>query len=298
MQHARSPHVPEFVRDMIDSTEGAIASTSRAPRRPIDWRKLEAHLADVGALHAVVYRLLRDLIPAGVLSFYWFWKHPGVFFQGGAWWYNPHVSLVEIAMLVGVTMAFRLSAASQRRSNHPLIHKEISANFGAAFVSSLVIFPALFFRLGALQAVRVASGFLAATSVLSVALLVAACLIGWFSFSALIGRREVLIVGSGPAAQAVFDELLNSPIYHLTGILDDNFVGATLAPARDDSFPQGGSFTMQEHHLGGLDRLDSAWNCAILRTCFKPALRSWIAASMAAAATPSCAWSAMTRLAT
>ena len=240
---------------MINSPARAISSPIERPksRRNFDWKKLEGHLADVGALHASVYRLLRDLVPATVLSFYWFWKHPGLMFHGSAWWYTPRVSLLEVGMLGLVTLLSWLTARAARRSNEELIHREISANVLAAFMSALVILPGLVARFGGLRALRVAAGFFTATSGLSLALLAVTCLVGWFSFETLIARREVLIVGSGPAAQAVFEELLDSPVYHVKGVLDNRFVGAN---SESGGGLAGGS-AMEEHYLGGLDRLDA-----------------------------------------
>jgi exopolysaccharide biosynthesis polyprenyl glycosylphosphotransferase len=63
----------------------------------------------------------------------------------------------------------------------------------------------------------------------------------------------VLIVGSGPAAQAVFEELMDSPIYHVAGVLDDDFVGADALP---DELSEHVT-AMRERYLGGLDRLDA-----------------------------------------
>ena len=240
---------------MISSPTRAISSPIERPtsRRNFDWKKLEGHLADVGALHASVYRLLRDLAPAAVLSTYWFWKHPGLMFHGSAWWYTPRVSLLEIGMLELVTLLSRLTARAARRSNEELIHREISANLLAAFISALLIAPGLVARFGGLRAFRIAAGFFAASTGLSLFLLAVTCLIGWFSFETLIARREVLIVGSGPAAQAVFEELMDSPIYHVAGVLDDDFVGADALP---DELSEHVT-AMRERYLGGLDRLDA-----------------------------------------
>lgn len=231
---------------MIHSPAHAVSTPVErsTSQRNFDWKKLEGHLADVGALHASAYRLLRDLVPAVVLSAYWFWKHPGLMFHGSAWWYTPRVSLLEIGMLALVTLLSRLTARAARRSNEELIHREISANLLAAFLSALLIAPGLMARLGVLRAIKVATGYFGASMCLSLALLAAACLIGWFSFETLIARREVLIVGSGPAAQAVFEELMDSPIYHVAGLLDDEFVGVNPDSA------------MAERYLGSLERLD------------------------------------------
>jgi FlaA1/EpsC-like NDP-sugar epimerase len=249
---------------MIDSPTRVISSSieRRSSRRKFDWKKLEGHLADVGALHASVYRLLRDLVPAAVLSLYWFWKHPGVMFHGSAWWYMPRVSLLQIGMLGLVTLLSRLTARAARRSNEELIHREISANLLAALISALLILPMLAARFGELRALRVAVGFFAASSGLSLALLAATCLIGWFSFETLIARREVLIVGSGPAAQAVFEELMDSPVYHVAGVLDDDFVGANASLQGMSTL----ATDMQDYYLGSLERLDgflSHFDCVL-----------------------------------
>ncbi len=56
-------------------------------------------------------------------------------------------------------------------------------------------------------------------------LLVGACFIGWMSIDTIIPKREVLIVGSGRGGQAAFDEMADSPVYNVVGVLDDDFVG-------------------------------------------------------------------------
>jgi exopolysaccharide biosynthesis polyprenyl glycosylphosphotransferase len=228
------------------------------PQRKLNWRKLEGHLADVGALHAGVYRLLRGLVPGAVLSGYWLWKHPGLIFQGKAWWYMPRVSLLEIAMLIAATLLWRMTAVHRQSEGNELISGEISASLTAGFLSALLILPGVWMRFGAAEGIRVSAGFFAAASLLSIALVAAACLIGWFSMEAVIGRREVLIVGSGPAAQAVFEELNDSPVYHVAGVLDDDFLGSL--PQAEDSLQDGISApdgSMRDRYLGGLDRLDT-----------------------------------------
>ena len=221
---------------------------ARPAHRKLDWRRLEDHLADIGALHAGPYRLLRDLVPAVVLSLYWLWWHPGVLFRGPAWWLTPRVSMMEMGLLIVVTLFARFTAGAGQRVGNDLIHEEISANLLAAFAASLFILPAIATRLGALHALRASAEFFIAIALLDVALLAAACLVGWFCLSALVERREVLIVGSGPAAQAVFEELMDSPAYHVAGILDDNFIQAEASNVQS---------AMQDRHLGGLGRLDA-----------------------------------------
>jgi hypothetical protein len=86
----------------VDATPRRIAA--KADKHTLDWTKLEQHLQEIGTLHTSIYRLARDLSPAMVLSGYWFFKHPGLMFQGSAWWYIPRVSLLEIGMLFAVIL--------------------------------------------------------------------------------------------------------------------------------------------------------------------------------------------------
>jgi exopolysaccharide biosynthesis polyprenyl glycosylphosphotransferase len=84
-------------------------------------------------------------------------------------------------------------------------------------------------------------GFFLATSLFSLIFLVIACFIGWVSIDSLIPKREVLIVGSGNGGQAAFEEMVDSPVYNVVGVLDDSFVGTA---------------TMRDRYLGGLQSLE------------------------------------------
>jgi len=228
----------------VDTRTARIRSRgeAKAAMHKMDWTKLEQHLQEVGALHTSVYRLLRDLVPAMVLASYWFYMHPGMMFVGEAWWYIPRVSLLEIAMIGGVTLISRTVTGRGRRTHEELIHKEISANLLASLLSVIWIFPCLLVKLDWLSALRVDAGFFLACGLLSLVLLAIACFVGWVSIDTIIPKREVLIVGSGVGAQATFDEMVDSPVYQVVGVLDDTFVGTG---------------TMRKHYLGGLDLLDT-----------------------------------------
>jgi exopolysaccharide biosynthesis polyprenyl glycosylphosphotransferase len=208
----------------------------------LDLARLERHLQEVGALHTDVYRMLRNLVPATVLTGYWFYKHPSLLFHGQGWWQAPRVSLLEIALVLGMTVLSRAVTGRPRNTHEELIRKEISASLFAAFVCAAALFPVLLSRLEWSGALRVDAGFILATLLLSFALLAVACFIGWVSIETIIPKREVLIIGSGPAGQAVFEEMVDSPVYHVVGILDDDFVG---------------NQAMREHHLGRLALLDT-----------------------------------------
>ena len=221
----------------VDVTPGTISGKAT---RKLDWTKLEQHLQEIGTLHTGIYRLARDLAPAIVLSGYWFFKHPGLMFHGSYWWYIPRVSLLEIGMLAGVILLSRMATGGSH-SRDELLHKEMASSFLAAFLCSLFIYPGLLAKLDWHQGLRVDAGFFLASSSLSLLFLVVACFVGWVSIDTLIPKREVLIIGSGNGGQAAFEEMVDSPVYNVVGVLDDTFVG----PA-----------SMRDRYLGGLQSLE------------------------------------------
>jgi exopolysaccharide biosynthesis polyprenyl glycosylphosphotransferase len=228
---------------MGDWTVEATSATILGSRdkRKLDWTKLEQHLQQIGTLHTSVYRLTRDLAPALVLSGYWFFKHPGLIFQGSDWWSVPRLSLLEFAMLGLVVLVSRLVTGRGPAPKEELLHKEVATSFLAALLCSLAIYPCLLAKLDAEQALRVDAGFYLATSLVSIAFLVVACFVGWISIDTIIPKREVLIVGTGRGGQAAFEEMVDSPVYNVVGVLDDAFVGTP---------------SMRDRYLGGLESLD------------------------------------------
>ena len=150
----------------------------KAEKRKLDWTKLEEHLREIGTLHTSIYRLARDLSPAIVLGCYWFFTHPGIMFQGYAWWSVPRISVMEIGMLGAVTFVSRAITSGHRGSNEELLHKETSASFLAALLCALVIYPALFSKFDWEQALQVDVEFFLATSLLNLIFLASACFVG------------------------------------------------------------------------------------------------------------------------
>jgi len=215
---------------------------SKTERANLDWTKLEQHLQEIGTLHTSIYRVFRDLSPVFVLSGYWFLKHPGLMFLGSAWWYIPRVSLLEIGMLAAVTLASRLTFG--RGSGHPqaLLHQQVTRSLLASLVCSAIIYPCLLAKMDWQQAIQVDSGFLVATALVNLFFLAVACFIGWVSIDTIIPKREVLIIGSGRGGQAAFEEMVDSPVYNVVGVLDDDFVGTS---------------DMRDRYLGGLNLLDT-----------------------------------------
>jgi exopolysaccharide biosynthesis polyprenyl glycosylphosphotransferase len=224
----------------VDATNTPTAA--KAQRHKLDWTKLEQHLVEIGTLHTSIYRMVRDISPALVLSIYWFIKHPGLMFRGPSWWYIPRVSLLEIAMIVGVTFVSRMATGRGSTSQEQLIHKEVAASVLAALLCAFFIYPCLLSRMDWELAVRVDAAFFVATSLLSMIILAVACFIGWVSIDSIIPKREVLIIGSGRGGQAAFEEMVDSPVYNVVGVLDDAFVGTGA---------------MHERYLGGLSLLDA-----------------------------------------
>jgi exopolysaccharide biosynthesis polyprenyl glycosylphosphotransferase len=223
----------------VDATPRTI--TAKAEKHKLDWTKLEQHLQEIGTLHTSIYRLARDLAPALVLSGYWFVKHPGLMFQGPAWWYVPRISLLEVGMLGGVTLISRLATGRGRPRSEEILHKEMAASFLATFLCALAIYPCLLAKLNWDQALQVDAGFFLVSSLLSLVFLAIACFIGWVSIDTIIPKREVLIIGSGRGGQAAYNEMVDSPVYNVVGVLDEAFVGT----------PE-----MRDRYLGGLELLD------------------------------------------
>ena len=224
----------------VDATPRTIAAKSE--RQKLDWTKLEQHLQEIGTLHTSIYRLVRSMAPAMVLAGYWLFKHPGIMFTGSAWLSVPRISLLEVAMIATVSALARAITGRRRGSNEELLHKELASGLLASLLCSLVVYPALLARLDWEQALRFDSGFFLSTAVLNTLILAVACFIGWVSIDTIIPRREVLIIGSGRGGQAAFEEMVDSPVYNVVGVLDDKFVGTGV---------------MRERYLGGLELLDT-----------------------------------------
>lgn len=212
------------------------------PRKgTFDWAKLERHLKEVGALHASVYRVLRDLVPAMVLTAYWLYKHPTLLFARADWWAVPRISMLELAMLAGVTLLSSAVTGREWETRPNVLHTHVSASLLAALICSIAIYPCLLAKMDTERALTFDASFFVGCSVLSLSILAIACVAGWLSIDTIVARRDVLIVGSGRSAQAIFEELVDSPVYRVVGILDQEFHGPG---------------SMRSYFLGGLDRLD------------------------------------------
>jgi exopolysaccharide biosynthesis polyprenyl glycosylphosphotransferase len=227
----------------LDATprESITASEAGAKAAPA-WATLQQHLREVGTLRSSLYRLARASAPAIVLCVYWFLRHPGLMFQGPAWWYIPRISILEVAMLLVVTLLARAASARRTLPRRELLHQELAASFLAAFLSAAAIYPCLLVKMDRPEALAVDAGFFLAVSFVSILVFAVACFIGWVSIDTFVPRRDVLIVGTGPGGQSAFDEMIESPVYNVVGALDHEFIGNSA---------------MRSSYLGGLDQLET-----------------------------------------
>jgi exopolysaccharide biosynthesis polyprenyl glycosylphosphotransferase len=216
--------------------------TAQPSRQKLNWRKLERHLQEVGALHTGIYSLLRNMIPAIVLGAYWLHRNPATLLHDPVWWRTPRISLLELSMLISITLVARIVNGHTWHGQQTLLHRELASSMASALLSGIVLSPCILLRLDAPHALLSVVEFIFGSILLRLLLLAATALIGLSAVDALLPRREVLLVGSGRGARGVFDDLTDSPIYHVAGVLDDSFVGS--APMRDK-------------YLGGLALLDT-----------------------------------------
>jgi exopolysaccharide biosynthesis polyprenyl glycosylphosphotransferase len=224
----------------VDATPRAAAA--KAQKDLPDWTRLQHHLQEIGILHASLYRLARAGAPAFVLCAWWFVRHPGLMFQGPAWWYIPRVSILEVGMLVAVTLVAHFAAGRRHASRDEMLHQEVASSLLSALLCALITYPGLLAKMDGFKALGVAAAYFLATSALSLLFLAVACFIGWVSIDTIIPKRDVLIIGSGRGGQAAFEEMFDSAIYNVVGILDESFIG---------------SGAMRERYLGGLEILDT-----------------------------------------
>ena len=133
--------------DWSVDTSNSRTLTARREKPKLDWTKLEQHLQEIGTLHTSAYRMMRTLAPALVLVGYWFYKHPGLMFQGPAWWYVPRVSLLEVGMISAIVFISRMVSGNARGLRNYAIHSEMSASMLAAFLCAVVVYPCLLAKL-------------------------------------------------------------------------------------------------------------------------------------------------------
>jgi exopolysaccharide biosynthesis polyprenyl glycosylphosphotransferase len=208
---------------------------SRARTR---WNFTRTRLNGLDALRFERYYPIRDLIPGFVLTAWLFVNRPGStpFLR---FWRTGQLTVFHLTVLFGLTCLWRVVAGGKWTDGVPWIRSQITGNLAAALCCSAVLFgvgDAQHFPGGSL---RLSLYFFFTASLLSFLLAAAASLLN--SARMTYAQRDVILLGSGPRAQALFAELTESPAYRIAGVVDDDFIGP----------PE-----MHGMYLGGVDDLE------------------------------------------
>ncbi len=211
-------------------------------RRRFSWRYASRHFEDLGTVRVSMYIVLRDLIPAVLLGLSWFARHPRAFAAFPHSWRERQLSLLDLVLLVSLTLCWQMIAGGKLATGSHLVRKQVVGNLVSSLCCSIIVFAACCTHTLWPRALMLSVCFLVAASLLSLLLLGAACVSRWAVLTFVINKREVILVGSGSRAQALYAELMESPIYHVVGIVDDDFLGMP---------------DMRTMYMGGIDRLEA-----------------------------------------
>jgi len=223
----QSPYLPEM-------------STAREGNKLFSWNYALRHFDDLGAVRVSLYIFLRDLIPGTLLAICWLAKHPAALSGSPYQWRLPQLSLIDMAMLACTTFCWQLIAGGRLATGRNLLRKQFFANLAGALCCSAMVYGVVSTNGAHARPLLLSAAFFAAASVMSTMLLAAACVVRWAVVTYVVNKRDVVLVGSGPKAQILFAELMDSTSHRVVGIVDDEFVGT----------PQ-----MQKLYMGGIDRL-------------------------------------------
>jgi len=212
-----------------------------ASRRRFSWKYAARHFDDLGSVRVSLYVFFRHLIPGCLLAGWWFANHPTVLKGLPNLPLKPEFSLYEIGVLVLISICWQLSASGDMAIGKNLIRKQAIANVMGSFSCTAVLAIFCYLHSPGESAVVLCAGFLAGTLVLSSALLGFACVLRWAILMFVVDKREVIIVGSGAKAEKLLEEMRESPMHQVVGIVDDEFVGT---PA------------MKKLYLGKIERLN------------------------------------------
>jgi exopolysaccharide biosynthesis polyprenyl glycosylphosphotransferase len=217
-----------------------LVSVDRTQPR-FSWKHARRHFDDLGPVRSDMYGLSRDLIPALLMAGWWFMQNPITPSTAIRVWQTPQLSLLDLVLLAALTLCWRAIAGSRMASGSHLVRKQVIGNLIAAPVCGMLVFAAGCTHTTAVHALVLSSYFVLAAWTTSLLLLAAACIMRWVVLNFVVARRQVVLVGSGPKAQELFAKLTHSPVYELTGIVDDHFQGTA---------------EMREKHLGGIEDLE------------------------------------------
>jgi len=218
----------------------SIFSNEKAAKR-FSWKYASRHFDDLGTLRVDMYSFMRDLIPAIVMASWWFFQNPISSSTFPKAWLNPQLSLLDLALLAVLTLCWRGIAGSAMASGSNLLRKQAIGILIAAPFCSTLVFAAGCTHTSPAHSLLLSIYFLLASSSISLLWLAAACVSRWAILTYVISKREVILLGSGPRAQDLFEQLMEAPTYMVTGIVDDQFQGT----------PE-----MRAKYLGGIDQLD------------------------------------------
>ncbi len=228
-------------------------TTSGNTKRGFSWKYAGRHFDDLGAVRVSMYVVLRDMIPTVLLGTFWFLQHPDTALGFRTSWQQPQLSLWDFGLVISLTYCWQIVAGGKLATGSHLIRKQIIGNLVSALCCSVMVFGAGSAHAPLMRSLIWSIWFFVASSSLGLLLLGVACISRWAVLTFVVNRREVMIIGSGPRAQKLFAELMDSPLYNIVGIVDDEFVGT----------PE-----MAQKYLGPLDNLGSILRRYPVQTAF------------------------------
>jgi exopolysaccharide biosynthesis polyprenyl glycosylphosphotransferase len=207
-------------------------ATSASIRNRFSWKYAGRHFDDLGAIRVSLYVIFRDMIPTVLLGTFWFLQHPDTIRGFRTSWQAPQLSLWDFTLLISLTFCWQLVAGGKLATGSQLIRKQIIGNLASALCCSVMVFAAGCTHAPLMRSLTLSVWFFLASSFLGLLLLAVACISRWAVLTFVVNRREVMIIGSGPRAQKLFAELIDSPLHNVVGIVDDEFVGTPEMAAK------------------------------------------------------------------
>lgn len=205
------------------------------------WKYASRHFDDLGTVDVGLYGFVRDLIPALIIAAWWLTQNPIAFSLSPQFWERQQLSLLDLSLLAAVIIYWREIAGHKLVSGPNLVRKQVIGNLIASSVCSMMVFVACCLHSSSTRALAISSLFFLASSSASILWLAVTCVSHWAILNYVARKREVILVGSGPKAQGLFTQLLETPTHTVTGIVDDEFQG---------------TLEMRNRYLGGISSLE------------------------------------------
>jgi exopolysaccharide biosynthesis polyprenyl glycosylphosphotransferase len=210
-------------------------------RTRFSWSYAGRHFDDLGPVRTGLYGFVRDLIPAILVIAWWFLQRPITLSNLPEVLQTPQLTLLDLILLAALALCWRLIAGSKMASGSNLFRKQLVGNLLAAPSCAVLVFAEGCTHTSPAHSLCLSIYFLLAASTSSVLLLSATCVVRWAMLAFVVAKREVILVGSGPRAQELFAQLMESPAHVVIGIVDDEFTGT----------PE-----MRSLYVGGIDELE------------------------------------------